>query len=417
MTLLRSLGPGVLRFGGISADTRVAWTDAQTPKPAWASSTLDAGELQALRALAVRSGWRVLLTLNLAHYDPLVAARETAAAQSALGPWLAGVEVGNEPDAYAQHGFRSLPWTPKEFAGQVVSYRRAIRALAPNVPIAGPDASGSASFSKWAPPLAREVRTSVLTGHHYALGCHEVPAPSIERLLSFRVQELESRSLARFMRFSKHRGIRFRLDEANSVSCGGVAEISDTFASALWATAYISKVMAAGVSGINLHGNLARCSGYSPLCAETPAQLARGELVARPVWYALLLARSLVGDRPLRTTVLAPQGPNLTVEALRARGGALQFVIVNRDPSTAGPATMSLHVGRHYRSGEALALTARALGATSGVRLAGRSVAADGSWSVPAPLQPIPVRAGVLQITIPPSSAALLTVTRSTAGG
>ena len=36
VTLLRSLGPGVLRFGGVSADTRIAWTDARTPRPAWA---------------------------------------------------------------------------------------------------------------------------------------------------------------------------------------------------------------------------------------------------------------------------------------------------------------------------------------------------------------------------------------------
>jgi hypothetical protein len=31
MALLRSLGSGVLRFGGVTADTQVAWTDAQTP--------------------------------------------------------------------------------------------------------------------------------------------------------------------------------------------------------------------------------------------------------------------------------------------------------------------------------------------------------------------------------------------------
>ena len=38
--LLRSLGPGVLRFGGITADENVAWTDAATPRPAWASSVI-----------------------------------------------------------------------------------------------------------------------------------------------------------------------------------------------------------------------------------------------------------------------------------------------------------------------------------------------------------------------------------------
>ena len=30
VNLLRSLPPGLLRFGGITADTRVAWTDATT---------------------------------------------------------------------------------------------------------------------------------------------------------------------------------------------------------------------------------------------------------------------------------------------------------------------------------------------------------------------------------------------------
>ena len=40
VTLLRSLGPGVLRFGGITADKNVAWVDAATPRPAWASSVI-----------------------------------------------------------------------------------------------------------------------------------------------------------------------------------------------------------------------------------------------------------------------------------------------------------------------------------------------------------------------------------------
>ena len=34
---MRSLGPGVLRLGGVSADQRVAWVPEGTPRPAWAS--------------------------------------------------------------------------------------------------------------------------------------------------------------------------------------------------------------------------------------------------------------------------------------------------------------------------------------------------------------------------------------------
>ncbi len=137
-TLLRSLGGGVLRFGGASADTRVAWTDRRTPRPAWASSVLDVSDLRRLGRLAARSGWRVLLTINLAHYDPHAASREAAAAKRTLGPWLAGIEVGNEPDSYARHNLRPLPWTPSAYQTQVSAYRRAIASRATGIPLAGP---------------------------------------------------------------------------------------------------------------------------------------------------------------------------------------------------------------------------------------------------------------------------------------
>jgi hypothetical protein len=54
VSMLRSLGPGVLRFGGVSADTRVAWTDSATPRPAWGSAVLSPGDLRELGKLAAR---------------------------------------------------------------------------------------------------------------------------------------------------------------------------------------------------------------------------------------------------------------------------------------------------------------------------------------------------------------------------
>ena len=43
---------------------------------------IDAAELHAIGVLARRSGWRVILTVGLAHYEPKSAAREVAAAHS-----------------------------------------------------------------------------------------------------------------------------------------------------------------------------------------------------------------------------------------------------------------------------------------------------------------------------------------------
>ena len=134
--------------------------------------------------LARRSGWQVLLTVGMAHYEPAAAAREVAAAHSALGPYLAAVEIGNEPNAYGSHGFRELPWIAQGYEEEVSSYREAIAALTPGVPIAGPDVSGSGVFPEWGEEEALSQKPALLTGHHYPLGCAQTPAPSIETLLS-----------------------------------------------------------------------------------------------------------------------------------------------------------------------------------------------------------------------------------------
>src|SRR2546430_5501175 len=42
-------------------------------------------------------------------------------------------------------------------------------------------------------------------------------------------------------------------------------------------------------------------------------------LTARPLWYALLLDKALIGDRPLPTVISSPRPANVAVRALLAR--------------------------------------------------------------------------------------------------
>jgi hypothetical protein len=410
VALLRSLGPGVLRFGGVSADTQVAWTDAATPLPAWSSKAVDAHEFRELRKLAARSGWRVLLTIGLAHYDPRAGAREAAAAKRALGRWLMGVEIGNEPDAYARHRMRSEPWTFSRYDAQVATYRRAIQGAAPGLRIVGPDVSGSLIFQSWGRETALHDRPALLTGHHYPLGCHMVPAPTIARLLSPSIRQAEGASLHRYIAVSRRGAIRFRLDEANSVSCGGRAGISDRFASALWAVDYVAHTMVAGASGINLQGNPTNCTGYTPLCAPSRQSLEQGALTARPEWYALLMARALVGDRPVRAIVSQGKA-NVDVLAFLSGEGRLHVLIVDDELSGAGQAVVQLHVGSHYERAAVLGLTAPSAMATASVHLGGRAVEPDGAWRAPKRLHLQANRAGAITLDIPPASAVLVTAT------
>jgi hypothetical protein len=346
----------------------------------------------------------------MAHFDAGAAAREAAAAKAALAGSLAGFELGNEPNAYGEHGLRTFPWRFRQYAGEARAYWRAIAKAAPGVPLFGPDASGSRIFKRWGRGEARRLHPAVLTAHHYPLGCLQVPAPTIEALLSPHIRGLEAVSVRRFMAVSHASAIPFRLDEANTVSCGGARGISDTFASALWATDYIARAMAAGMAGINLHGNPANCAGYTPLCAPTPQSLLSGELRPQPEWYALLLDSALIGDRPVRAIVSEQGRGNLDLTALQSPDGGLHVVVVDDDPPEDPPSVVSLRVGRRFGAASLLALTAPSPAAESGVRLGGQTVAGDGRWHQPVGLPQSPNHGGIVKVQLPPSSAMLVTL-------
>jgi hypothetical protein len=408
VTLLRSLGSGVLRFGGVSADTRIAWTDARTPRPAWASGVVDADDFRQLAALASASGWRIVLTLGIVHFDPQAAAREAAAAQAALGGSLEAIELGNEPNAYALHAMREEPWGVAQYDVQVSEYRAAIEAAAPGIPLWGPDVSGSSAFETWGPGEIVDERPVMLTGHHYPLGCEQKPPPSIPRLLSGPIRAREIASVRRYVSIARAGGLPFRLDETNSVSCGGTSGISDTFASALWASGFLPQVMSLGAVGVNLHGNVSRCSGYSPVCAPGPEELATGELVAQPVWYAMLMMKGLVGDRPLPTIVVrSPKSQNVQATSLVAADGRLDFIVSNDEPLGKRSAVVRLRVGEGYVGASTLALTGESLAALSGTALGGAEVGPDGSWQ-PTQVGKVHVREGVFEVKVPAASAVLV---------
>lgn len=154
VALLRSLGRGVLRFGGFTADTSTAFA-AHGEAPAWATTTITPRDFARLRTLARRTGWRLLLTLPLGRYDPRAAAGEAAAAARRLGPALAAFEIGNEPNAFWILGARPQSYSYEQYRGEIRSYRRAIAVAAPGVPIAGPDIVPQLGGFEWLRAYAR----------------------------------------------------------------------------------------------------------------------------------------------------------------------------------------------------------------------------------------------------------------------
>ncbi len=409
-TLLRSLGPGVMRFGGISADEQAAWVPAGGSKPAWANTAIDEQDLAGIGALAKETGWKVLLTVNLGHYEPQAAAQEAAVAQAQLGPYLAGIEIGNEPDLFPRKHLRPPGTGVKAYLPQAADYRAAIEAAAPGVPIAGPDPSTGVQGLTWVRDDAKTLHPQLLTDHYYPLsscGGH----PTISELLSPEVRRKESEMLAKMLALAHTYATPLRMDETNNISCEGEPGVSNAFASALWALDYTARAMTAGVAGMNFHDLIDQPRTYSALAAHSEGALNAGELQPAPEWYALLAARTLVGSRPLPTTTASTAPGELSASAAGAPDGKVTVVLVDYDPPGSEPLAVHLRVPRTLAGGSILRLTASSPAATTGTRLGGQAVAANGTWSTPPALPAVYGHPGALSVQIAPSSAAVVTLT------
>lgn len=405
-TMLRSLGRGVLRFGGVSADARTAWSPTGA-RPAWARSTFSRADLAAVGRLARSTGWRVLLTLGLGHPDPGLAASEARAARAELGRSLAGLELGNEPDAYVGKHLRKPGWSFAGYARDVAVYRRALARAAPRVPIVAPDASSGVAPLQWVRAAAETLHPALLTEHLYSSSsCGYTPVK--RDLIATSTRVAERAMLDRLSKLSAVSRTPLQIDETNNVSCGGQPGVSDVFVSALWAVAYIAQAVDSRVTGLDFHSQLRLPHSYTPLAFVGGVSRRAARLRAAPEWYALLLGSMLRAGRPLRTRVSGDA--SLVATALRRRDGRLQLVLENL---AAGPVVVHLHVGRRYGSGSILRLTAPSLAARGDVLLGGRRVSSTGRWSSPHRLPHVSGRVGRLAVQLAPYSAALVTLDRS----
>jgi hypothetical protein len=408
VNMMRSLGPGVMRFGGISVDTEAAWAQ-EGAAPTWAHTAITPQDLQGIAALARATGWRVLLGVTFGHYEPVAAAQEAQAAQSLLGLSLEGIAIGNEPDRYVPDLLRAAPWSFADYLTEANAYRSAIATAAPGVPIAGPDASSAQSVLLWVSEVAAAEHPALLTAHYYPLTRCEQYAPKLSDLLSPVTRANESALLERLSAIALASKIPLRLDETNNVSCRGQPGVSDVFGSALWAVDYITRAMASGVAGLNFHDLIAEPETYSPLVAGDAQELASGALHANPEWYALLLCRSLLGEDPVRAEV-AGASDTLTASAFAGPDGSVHVVLVDFARSATRPLLVHLRVPSSLRSGTILRLTAPGLGFRDGVTLGGNAVSAEGTWSPVATLPQVSGRPGALALEMPASSAALVTL-------
>ena len=398
--LLANLGAGIMRFGGTTADE--AYTGA-TP-----------AALGGLARLTDASGWSVQYTEDLGHYNAAEVRNDAAAVAKALGPHLAAIACGNEPNAYRTNGMRSTDYTEAEYAKQVAACYEQVRAGAPHVPLEGPDAFGNPGFlAQYAKQMAGKI--AWLTEHIYPLRCvgeaslvGVTPAKFDAELLSPLIAGKEYAGFGYMLADAEIAHAQLHITETNSACGGGLPGASNSYATALWVIDYLLIGAERGVAGFNFSGGLgSNCDDYTVLCETANGS---DEWTGNPIYYGMLFARMLGTGRMVKVAVKT-QAKSDFVTAFAVtpdKGAALRVMVENLSSSHT---SVSVRVGGHPATVGVLRMAEPPAGltATDDIKIQGATLAANGTLK-PGKATAVKCSGGVCPLSLTPYSAALMTV-------
>ncbi len=399
LRLVDNLGSGVLRFGGNTGDgtywSRTGETFDGASPPAVA--VVSPADLDQLFAFAAAAHWKVILGLNLGHYDPAMAADEAAYASSKNGGTLLAFAVGNEPSYYPflNPNFniteRPANYSYADYLTEYNSYKAAIREKVPDAPLAGPDGvgywfSGFDYHLDWYTSFLKDEAndTSLATIHYYA----------VDPILSDASTAAEESTIKTGVQAAGNMPLRF--DESSTTG------YDSNFSSALWSADYLFRLAEAGAAGANFHGslvNVTKAGSYSPLSTND------GHYQANAVYYGMLLFHSAGQGRILHLTQSA--GNSLDSFATLGDDGKLRVVLINRDPRQ----NVIAHItaGQLYKNATAMRLTGTSPDSADHITFAGSQVGADGTWS-PSTIEAVDGKDGYFELAVPPTSAVVVTI-------
>ncbi|MBV9337267.1 MAG: hypothetical protein JO243_15400, partial [Solirubrobacterales bacterium] len=419
--LIRNLSPDAapnLRIGGDTTD----WTWWPVPgaaKPGGVKYSLGRRFAGVTAALAHELGAQVILGINLEAGSSAVAAGEARALIAGVGrDSVQALELGNEPELYGSFTWYTTP-SGQHVTGRLPGYDFAayqddfarIGAALPAAALAGP-ATGA---PKWIPDLPRflsaQPRVKVATLHRYPLQLCFMPAaspmfPSVAHLLAPAASRGLADSVAPFAGVAHAHQVALRIDEMNTVSCGGAPGISNAFVSALWALDAVFQMARVGVDGVNIH-----------TFPRAPYQLftfsrrhSRWRGFVAPEYYGLMMFAQAAppGARLLR---LSGALGKVRSWATRAPDGTTRVVLINEYATHSRTVAVRIAGARPLATLERL--RAKSVTATTGVTLGGQTfgtATATGTLAGRSTITAVKPIAGAFVVRLPPASAALLTL-------
>jgi hypothetical protein len=277
--------------------------------------------LENMRGFLDAVDWRLIYGLNFASGSAARAADEAAAVAEIMQDRLIAFVIGNEVDGFGDDPFfREKGYGFEQYIVEYEAWVKTIRARVPQAKFAGPDTDGK--VDTWVLEYARRTRGDavLLTSHYYGMGPASDPGMTAERLLRKDHPELEAQIAQVNAARQAAGGTPYRMDEGNSCFGGGRKDVSDAYASALWAADYILRAACAGFAGVNLHGG--GVGVYTPIESSTSEAAS-----PRPVYFGMQFAQMFAGYRVARCAL--DTGANVTAYQ-GAKAGKTLLALVNK---------------------------------------------------------------------------------------
>jgi hypothetical protein len=391
--LFHTLGIHSLRIGGNTADT------PSIPIPT-------DSQIEPLFQFAQLADAKVIYTLRLRESSiPQVA----EAAKYLMDHHAAQIDclaIGNEPNIYEK--------TFPKYAEDLHAYTPAILAVAPNIRLCGPGTTGPGVWAiDYIQEFAHSPQLLWLTQHSYPGGAGgKVTDPEAARTLMLS-STFEQRYLGYYKAFvpaAQAANVHYRIEETNSFYNGGAKDVSNTFASSLWALDYLYSWLSHSASGVNFHtgDTVAAADHQTPCWYATFWTHPDGTLDVHPIAYAMK-AFDLAAHGTLLSPEITGSPDTLKIYATQDTSQTIYLTIINKqiDPAQP-PVAIAPSMSKTYRHISSITLTAPSLSSTSGVTLGGAPITGDGTWK--GAWQPVPASSQTLQLKVPSASAILLKI-------
>ena len=423
-----------LRIGGLSTE-RTWWPVPGWTRPVGLTYTLTPAWMAEARNLAAATHAQLLPGVNLEANQPRLAQVEADQFVAGLGPDLAGLEIGNEPELYTSipwyrtlAGHR-LPWYsakgtpvfsrrptygPAQFMQE---FARTLKVMPAHVKLAGPVTGNPPWLQAFSPDITRASPVRTVTWHAYGLNeCVTDPAspqfPSVPNLLSPTASRGFVAGIGGFAAQAHRAGDAFRVDELGSVTCNGRTGVSNTMASALWVMDALFTMASDGIDGVNLHTYPGTANALFDFAHAGTAWTG----YVHPMYYGALMFSQAdpAGARLLKTTLTAPA----TIRAWATRGADRRTRILIINDSLRASAQAQVAAPGAGGAAALERLSARSAYATENIQLGGQTFANGTRTGRLPPMVPeaIVARAGAYSVTVPAASAVLMTLGTPTQG-